>query len=64
MWLIPLQQSKKIIAISVCKIPGGVFTAVPESYFVDNEETLQNYKFDDWTARLLKSDKGNICLAH
>ncbi|XP_052090138.1 uncharacterized protein LOC127726711 isoform X3 [Mytilus californianus] len=51
------EKSMKIIAVSVCKIPGGVFTAVPESYYVDDDEVLKNYKFEDWKSKLLKSDK-------
>lgn len=55
---IALQHNTKIIAVSVCKIPGCVFTAVPESYYIDKDEILQRYTFEDWKSKLLKSDKG------
>ncbi|CAC5403787.1 unnamed protein product [Mytilus coruscus] len=49
-------QNRKIIAVKVCRIPGGVFTAVPESYYVDDHGNVQQYKdFGEWRSQMLTS---------
>ncbi|XP_052090140.1 uncharacterized protein LOC127726712 [Mytilus californianus] len=50
------KQNRKIIAVKVSRIPGGVFTAVPESYYVDDHGNVQQYKdFDEWRSQMLTS---------
>lgn len=51
----PSTNSKKIIAVSVCRIPGGVFTAEPESYYADINGNVQRYSFEDWKYKILSS---------
>ncbi|OPL33514.1 hypothetical protein AM593_02344, partial [Mytilus galloprovincialis] len=50
-------QNRKIIAVKVCRIPGGVFTAVPESYYVDDDGSVKQFNdFEEWRSQMLSSD--------
>lgn len=51
----------KVIVVSVAEIPGGVFTAVPESYYADNDGNVLPYlDLTKWKQELINSYKGII----
>lgn len=45
----------------MCRIPGGVFTKVPESYYVDGNGNVQQYEdFVEWKSQMVTSYIGMI----
>lgn len=53
------QPNRKIIAVKVCRISGGVFTAVPESYYVDDDGNVKQFDdFEELRSQMLSSYKG------
>ncbi|XP_063404207.1 uncharacterized protein LOC134687680 [Mytilus trossulus] len=53
-----IMPNRKVIAVKVCRIPGGVFTAVPESYYVDDDGNVKQFSdFEEWRSKMLSSYK-------
>ncbi|XP_033756520.1 schlafen family member 13-like [Pecten maximus] len=46
---------RMVVVVSVCKFPGGVFTAVPESYYVNDYGGVEEWTFKLWKQALLSS---------
>lgn len=44
----------------VAKIPGGVLTACPESYYADNLGYVRKYSFLQWKEDMIKSRPGQF----
>lgn len=49
------------MVVSVCKFPGGVFTATPGSYYVDtHNQEVKCWSFDQWRKAMLNPFRGEI----
>ncbi|XP_061184332.1 schlafen family member 13-like [Saccostrea echinata] len=43
-----------VVVVSVCKFPGGVFSATPDSYYVNTKtQTVDCWSFDQWKKAML-----------
>ncbi|CAC5424537.1 unnamed protein product [Mytilus coruscus] len=51
------KETMKVIAVRVCKIPGGVFTAEPEAFYADDTGKVHRYTFEQWIIEMKKSGK-------
>ncbi|CAC5380773.1 unnamed protein product [Mytilus coruscus] len=50
----PKKKARRVIVVvSVCKFPGGVFTASPDSYFVNEFGDIETWKFSEWKLSML-----------
>ncbi|KAK3095720.1 hypothetical protein FSP39_018052 [Pinctada imbricata] len=49
------QKHRVVVVVSVCKFPGGVFTACPDSYFINEEGNVQSWVFHQWKLSMLNS---------
>ena len=47
-----------MVVVSVCKFPGGVFTACPESYVVGSKGNVEPLDFGQWKAEVLNQSRG------
>ncbi|XP_076079735.1 uncharacterized protein LOC143049857 [Mytilus galloprovincialis] len=53
-----IMPNRKVIAVKVCRLPGGVFTAVPESYYVDDDGYVKQFDdFEQWRSKMISSYK-------
>ncbi|XP_060064963.1 schlafen family member 13-like [Ylistrum balloti] len=48
---------RMVVVVSVCKFPGGVFTSVPESYYVNDYGGVEAWSFKLWKQALLSSHR-------
>ncbi|XP_069140967.1 schlafen family member 13-like [Argopecten irradians] len=48
---------RMVVVVSVCKFPGGVFTSVPESYYVNDYGAVEKWSFKLWKQALLSSHR-------
>ncbi|KAL8617715.1 hypothetical protein ACOMHN_053548 [Nucella lapillus] len=54
----PRMERRVVVVVSVCKFPGGVFTACPESYVVRcNGGQVQQLTFAQWRAEILNQSR-------
>ncbi|OWF48453.1 schlafen family member 13-like [Mizuhopecten yessoensis] len=48
---------RMVIVVSVCKFPGGVFTSVPESYYINDYGGVEKWSFQLWKQALRSSHR-------
>ncbi|XP_076461245.1 schlafen family member 13-like isoform X2 [Babylonia areolata] len=49
----PRMERRRVVVVSVCKFPGGVFTACPESYVVRQGGQVEQLDFPEWKDEVL-----------
>ena len=48
-----------VVVVSVCRFPGGVFTACPESFHVDSKGDVHTFTFEQWKEAHLAEVRGS-----
>lgn len=55
------QNPRFVVVVSVCKFPGGVFTATPDSFYVNTRnQEVKCWSFDQWRKAMLNPFRGDI----
>ena len=52
------QERRRVVVVSVCKFPGGVFTSCPDSYVVRRDGNVEQLTFSEWKAEILNQSRG------
>ncbi|KAK7109857.1 hypothetical protein V1264_013826 [Littorina saxatilis] len=53
----PRNERRRVVVVSVCKFPGGVFTCCPESYVVRPGGDVEQLSFNQWKAEVLSQSR-------